>query len=67
MGYPDVVPLVPGVPISGWVATDAYHRTIGSPFIPGVNRDSYAWLAPYPYIRVGTIRLYHVPEAGASR
>jgi hypothetical protein len=67
MGYPDVVPLVPGVPISGWVATDAYHRTIGSPFIPGVDRDSYAWLAPYPYIRVGTIRLYHVPEAGASR
>jgi hypothetical protein len=55
------------VPISGWVATDAYHRTIGSPFIPGVDRSSYAWLAPYPYIRVGTIRLYHVPEAGASR
>ena len=76
-GLPQLLPLMPSVPVTGWVVlSEQFYR---SNFFVGIRRESCAsphytfklapggsfdWLKAYqPVARIGaTLRLYHLPE-----
>jgi hypothetical protein len=78
-GLPQLLPLVPRVPVTGWIVlSEQFYR---SNFFVSVRREScdsphyrfdlapagsFDWLKAYePVSRIGaTLRLYHVPELG---